>query len=108
MQAIDFLSEKSGRSKKDVLQALLIFTVLLIVFGVGQHLLTNLIGFSYPAFMSFYALESPGTDDDKQWLTYWSVFGFFAIADQFTNFILSIIPFYFVLKVCFMIWLFHP
>lgn len=58
--------------------------------------------------MSFYALESDGGDDDKQWLTYWVVFGIFTIADQFAGFILSFIPFYYVLKVAVLIWLFHP
>ena len=108
MQVINEISKQTGRSKKEVLHGVLILLVLLIVFGVGQHLLTNLVGAFYPAFMSFYALESPGIDDDKQWLTYWSVFGIFSLCDQFSERILSIIPFYFVLKVLLLIWLFHP
>lgn len=58
--------------------------------------------------MSFYALESDGEDDDKMWLTYWVVFGLFNILDQFAGFILRFIPFYYVLKVACLIWLFHP
>ena len=82
--------------------------ILFIVFGVGASLLTNVIGVAYPAFMSFVALESEGADDDKLWLTYWVVFGFFSIADQFAGIILSFIPFYYVLKVAFLVWMFHP
>lgn len=58
--------------------------------------------------MSFHALESDGKDDDKQWLTYWVVFGLFTIADQCAGFILRFIPFYYVLKFACLIWLFHP
>lgn len=82
--------------------------VLFIVFGIGASILTNMIGVAYPVFMSFHALESEGADDDKQWLTYWVCFGLFTIADQFAGFILSFIPFYYVLKVASLIWLFHP
>ena len=58
--------------------------------------------------MSFYALETEGENDDMQWLTYWVVFGLFNITDQFAGFILHFIPFYYVLKVAVLIWLFHP
>ena len=36
------------------------------------------------------------------------IFGLFSIADQCAGFILSFIPFYYVLKVGSLIWLFHP
>jgi receptor expression-enhancing protein 5/6 len=82
--------------------------VLFIVFGIGQSILTNVIGVAYPVFMSFHALESEGADDDKQWLTYWVVFGLFTIIDNFAGILLSLIPFYYVLKVTMLIWMFHP
>ncbi len=108
MQLIEKISQASGLPKKSVLQGVMGLMVMFIVFGVGASLLTNVIGVAYPAFMSFIALESDGADDDKQWLTYWVVFGAFTIADQFAGIILSLIPFYYVMKVAFLIWMFHP
>ena len=78
------------------------------MFGIGQTYITNLLGVAYPAFMSFIALESNGVDDDKQWLTYWVCFGAFNIVDQFAGIILQFIPFYYFLKLGFLVYLFHP
>ena len=108
MGLLDTISQATGQPKARVLKGTMIMLVLFIVFGVGSSILTNLIGVAYPVFMSFYALESDGEDDDKQWLTYWVVFGLFNILDQFAGFILRFIPFYYVLKVASLIWLFHP
>jgi receptor expression-enhancing protein 5/6 len=90
------------------MQYTLVGGVALVMLGIGQTYITNIIGVAYPAFMSFMALESEGLDDDKQWLTYWVCFGAFNIIDQFAGIILSFIPFYFFLKCGFLVYLFHP
>ena len=82
--------------------------IILVMLGIGNNYITCLLGVAYPCFMSFLALESKGSDDDKQWLTYWVVFGLFNIVDQFAGFILHFIPFYFFLKLLFLVYLFHP
>ena len=79
-----------------------------VMLGIGSTYITVAIGVAYPVFMSFIALESEGGEDDKQWLTYWVVFGILNIVDQMSGFILSFIPFYFFLKLCFLIFLMHP
>merc|ERR1712232_445080 len=58
--------------------------------------------------MSFLALESEGAEDDKQWLTYWTVFGAFNIIDHFSKVITVFVPFYLFFKVLFLLWLMHP
>ena len=98
----------TGLMKPQILQYGLISSVLLVMLGVGQSIITTLIGVVYPAFASFIALETEEKEDDKQWLTYWVCFGFFQIIDCFGGIILQFIPFYFFLKVAFMVWLFHP
>ena len=70
--------------------------------------ITCLLGVAYPCFMSFLALESDDDDDDKQWLTYWVTFGLVSIVDQYIGFILHFVPFYYFIKMGFLIWLFHP
>ena len=86
----------------------LITGVIMVMLGIGNTYITCLLGVAYPVFMSFLALESEGEDDDKQWLTYWVVFGLFSIVDQFAGFVLTFIPFYFFMKLVFLVWLFHP
>tara|TARA_B110001450_G_C17468341_1_gene419125 strand:+ start:22 stop:381 length:360 start_codon:yes stop_codon:yes gene_type:complete len=79
-----------------------------VMLGVGQTYITQIIAVLYPCFMSFIALETDTPEDDKQWLTYWVCYGAFAIVDQFAGFILSFIPFYYFLKMAFLIWCMHP
>ena len=102
------IESASGLNKPQILQYSLYSSVILVMLGVGQGFITTLIGIVYPAFASFKALESEGKDDDRQWLTYWVCFGFFQIVDCFAGIILQFIPFYFFLKMAFMVWLFHP
>lgn len=90
------------------MQYTLASSVVLVMLGVGQTYITQFIAVAYPCFMSFIALESDGADDDKQWLTYWVCFGAFNIVDQFAGIILSFIPFYYFLKLGFLVYLMHP
>lgn len=66
------------------------------------------LGCTYTAWMSFRAIESPGTADDKLWLTYWVVYGAFSIVEYFVDFILFWVPFYYLLKFSFLLYLGLP
>lgn len=70
--------------------------------------LSTFIGVAFPTFQSIKALESEGTDDDKQWLTYWAIFGLFTVVDDITHTFLGLLPFYYLAKVLFLIYLFFP
>ena len=70
--------------------------------------MANLLGIAYPCFMTLFSLETEQADDDKQWLTYWVVFGLLSLVDQFAGAILHAIPFYYALKMALLVWLFHP
>ena len=69
---------------------------------------TCLVGVLCPTYLSLKALESPEEDDDKHFLTYWVVYGLFTIFDIFTSFLINRIPFYYTLKLAFLIWMFMP
>ncbi|KAH7920500.1 hypothetical protein BV22DRAFT_1098041 [Leucogyrophana mollusca] len=70
---------------------------------------SNLVGWGLPAYLSFKALESPGHQDDVQWLTYWVVFGFFNFTESFAlRIVLYYFPWYFAFKTVFILWLQLP
>ncbi|KAJ3192546.1 hypothetical protein HDU67_005426, partial [Dinochytrium kinnereticum] len=82
--------------------------VLLIFFNFWGNFLTTLIGFVWPAYMSFKAIESTNKDDDRQWLTYWCVFGFLNVLEFFSDILLYWIPFYYVFKAGLIVYLILP
>ena len=64
-----------------------------LLFGPG--LLTNLLGFAYPAYASFKAIESESKDDDTQWLTYWVVFSVFSLVEIWADLLESYFTLYY-------------
>ena len=79
---MDKIHELTGIDHRTQLRGFLVAGVLFVMFGVGQVYITCIIGVLYPTLMSFIALETKDNDDDdKQWLTYWVIFGMFNIID---------------------------
>jgi len=70
---------------------------------------SNLVGWLLPAYLSFKAIETKGTDDDIQWLTYWVVFGFFNFLESIAlRPVLYYFPFFYAFKTLFILWLQLP
>ncbi|KAH8556781.1 TB2/DP1, HVA22 family-domain-containing protein [Umbelopsis sp. PMI_123] len=81
---------------------------IMVFFNLAGGLITNTIGWLYPAYASFKAIETPGKDDDTQWLTYWTVFGFVQTIEYFADILLYWFPFWYTFKVLLFLWLALP
>lgn len=79
-----------------------------MIFGIGIASLTNLVGFVYPAFKSFQAIETATKGDDTQWLVYWVIFALFSIIEVCVDILLYWIPFYYSAKLAFLLWAMLP
>ena len=102
------LEEKTKIPKTGIVvgTGLFVFTLVYAIFGPA--LLCNLVGFVYPTYASFQAIETKRKDDDTQWLTYWVVYATFTVLESFVELILFWFPFYYSFKFGFLIWMFLP
>lgn len=76
--------------------------------GLGAGLVSDLIGFVYPSYMTLKAIESVEKTDDTEWLMYWVVFATLFLIENFLEWVLYWIPHYYALKVTFLLWCMLP
>lgn len=105
-EQMEIIHQKTGIEGKYVIIGLVI-SLLIVSVGYFEKIITNLIGTIYPAYWTMKSIQSQN-DDDKYWLTYWVVFAFFSLIDMFSGFLMKLIPFYFIMKILFLVWLFMP
>lgn len=98
------LNVESGVLLGGIMSLGLLVTFLLF----GSTILTLTITVLYPSFKSIQALETNKTDDDKEWLTYWIIFGIFSLLDDCCGCILNFIPYFYWIKLAFFIYLLAP
>ncbi len=102
------LAKKAGVEPGVLLAGGLSISAILILIFFGATILTVVFTVAYPSIQSIKAIESAGEDDDKEWLTYWTIFGIFNLMDDFGGFILSYIPLYSYLRLALFIYLMAP
>ncbi len=105
-EQMEIIHKKTGIEGKYVIIGLIV-SLLIVSIGYFERIITNLIGTIYPAYWTMKSIQSQN-DDDKYWLTYWVVFAFFSLIDMFSGFLMKLIPFYFIMKILFLVWLFMP
>ena len=104
---ISIIEKRSQVNPKVLIGGLAVALILTTTKWFSSYV-TCLVGVLCPTYLSLKALESPEEDDDKHFLTYWVVYGLFAVFDLFTSFLINRIPFYYTLKLAFLIWMFMP
>ena len=104
---MNLIQEKTGIKGIYVVLGLIV-SVILVYYNIFDSVITNLVGTLYPAFWTIKSIEKDDLSEQKNWLTYWAVFSFFVLIDMFSPIFVKFIPFYLVLKILFLIWMFMP
>lgn len=86
----------------------LLALLLFIGSGAGAEFIANFIGFTYPVYATIKAIETEDKEDDTDWLIYWVVFSAFHVIENFIEFVVYWIPFFYPLKVTFLLWCMLP
>ncbi|CAI2332901.1 unnamed protein product [Caenorhabditis sp. 36 PRJEB53466] len=102
------MEETTGQKREYLAYALVALNCVYMIIGSGAEFVCNLIGIAYPAYVSVKAIRSVETSDDTAWLIYWAVFATFALIDYFAMSIMSVFPFYWVIKALFLVYLYLP
>lgn len=103
---LETIQNKFGLKGKYVV-IFIVSMVTLVFVGIFDRFITNMVATLYPAYSTIKSLEAK-TNDDKQWLSYWVVFGIFSIIDMFSPFFLRLTSLYFFFKIIFLLWCFMP
>eukprot|EP00588_Corethron_pennatum_P009931 CAMPEP_0194265190 /NCGR_PEP_ID=MMETSP0169-20130528/515_1 /TAXON_ID=218684 /ORGANISM="Corethron pennatum, Strain L29A3" /LENGTH=212 /DNA_ID=CAMNT_0039005607 /DNA_START=94 /DNA_END=732 /DNA_ORIENTATION=- len=102
------IEDTTGARKEYVVSGAATLLTFLFFLGIGAGSLCRIVGFIYPAYKSFEAIENRTRGEDTQWLIYWVVYGFFTIIETFVDFLLYWVPFYFAFKLAFLLWAMLP
>jgi receptor expression-enhancing protein 5/6 len=85
----------------------LVPTVMLF-YGYKAQAISDLVGFVYPLYATILAIEVQKKEDNMFWLSYWVVYGFVYMLEEFIDYFHYWLPFYYPLKVVFFLWLYLP
>uniref|UniRef100_A0A224YZP4 Receptor expression-enhancing protein n=1 Tax=Rhipicephalus zambeziensis TaxID=60191 RepID=A0A224YZP4_9ACAR len=76
---------------------------------VISRLIILLFGVLYPAYASYKAVKNKDVRSHLQWMMYWIVFALFTCIETFSDIFISFwMPFYYELKILFVLWLLSP
>lgn len=102
------LEQQVGVPKVYAVLGVGVLYIFFVFMNWGGQLLSNLAGVALPTYYSLQAIETPGGKDDTKMLTYWSVYGMLTVVEYWSTTILYWLPFYFLIKTVFLLWLVLP
>ncbi|XP_054031103.1 receptor expression-enhancing protein 4 [Dryobates pubescens] len=73
-----------------------------------SRVIVLLFGMLYPAYASYKAVKSKNIREYVRWMMYWIVFALFMAMETITDLLISWFPFYYELKMAFVLWLLSP
>ncbi|XP_037342927.1 receptor expression-enhancing protein 1 isoform X2 [Pungitius pungitius] len=79
-----------------------------MVSWIISRLVVIVFGTLYPAYYSYKAVKSKDVKEYVKWMMYWIIFALFTAVEVFTDMFLCWIPFYYELKIAFVVWLLSP
>ncbi|XP_007949001.1 receptor expression-enhancing protein 4 [Orycteropus afer afer] len=72
------------------------------------RLVVLVFGMLYPAYASYKAVKTKDIREYVRWMMYWIVFALFMAIEIFTDIFISWFPFYYEIKMAFVLWLLSP
>lgn len=105
---VHLLSSRLKVSVGFIIIVYLFLAILLSLINITGNLIVLITGTIYPGYMSLNSIYSKEIDEDKQWLTYWVLFCGINFIDYILGPLTYSIPFYYTLKLLFVIFLFWP
>ncbi|KAM7403047.1 hypothetical protein PAMA_003801 [Pampus argenteus] len=79
-----------------------------MVSWIISRLVVLVFGTLYPAYSSYKAVKSKDVREYVKWMMYWIIFAIFTSVEVFTDMFLCWLPFYYELKIAFVVWLLSP
>ncbi|ESO10453.1 hypothetical protein HELRODRAFT_194924 [Helobdella robusta] len=76
--------------------------------SVVARIFELLVGFVYPSYQSYKAIQQRDSLKYTQWLIYWIVFSLFLSVEKFSDPFVLWIPFYYETKILTLLWLVSP
>ncbi|XP_010191303.1 PREDICTED: receptor expression-enhancing protein 4-like, partial [Mesitornis unicolor] len=92
----------------------LCYSLLLLLYAAWPACLTPplryrlVFGMLYPAYASYKAVKTKNIREYVRWMMYWIIFALFMATETFTDLLISWFPFYYEIKMAFVIWLLSP